>query len=70
MKTDSPASAPKNAAHHPTRLRAIAVTIAVVLTSLLWLATRILDVDLVVNQRNGRPPMTIGLPMISGFTLT
>ncbi|MBC6468866.1 hypothetical protein HKK74_25730 [Actinomadura alba] len=39
-------------------------------TSLLWLAAQILDIDLRVDQPgDGQPPMTVGLPLIIGFTL-
>ena len=51
------------------RLRAIAVGGAVLATGLVWLAAYVLDIDLRVDQRNGHPPMIVGLPLVIGFTL-
>jgi hypothetical protein len=51
------------------RSRPVAVAGAVLATSLLWLLALVLGIDLTVDQRDGRPPMVVGLPMVAGFTL-
>lgn len=51
------------------RVRAIAVGGAVLATGLVWLAAYALDIDLRLDQRNGQPPIIVGLPLVIGFTL-
>lgn len=51
------------------RVRTIAVGGAVLATGLVWLAAHVLDIDLRVDQRNGQPPMIVGLPLVIGSTL-
>jgi hypothetical protein len=51
-------------------LRPLAVGGAVLSTGLLWLAARLLDIGLRVDQPgDGRPPVTVGLPLVIGTTL-
>ncbi|WP_051022612.1 DUF6069 family protein [Nocardia pneumoniae] len=42
---------------------------AVLVTALLWAAAHSLGVELRVDARNGRPPQTVGLPLVVGSTL-
>lgn len=69
MMTTSRTSAPTVTHRSSRRVRATAVAGSVLTTTLLWLVARILDVDLDVDQRNGQPPMHVGLPMVVGLTL-
>lgn len=51
------------------RGRALTVGAAVLVTSTLWLAARILHIDLRVDMRNGQPPMVVELPLVITFSL-
>ncbi|WP_406278156.1 DUF6069 family protein [Embleya sp. NBC_00896] len=50
-----------------TRRRALAVGGAAAASGVVWIAARALDIDLVVQQGDGRAPMTIGLPLVLAF---
>ncbi|MEU3458148.1 DUF6069 family protein [Micromonospora sp. NPDC006766] len=69
MKTASSTPTSTETTRSSIQLRAAAIAAAVLTTSLLWLAAWLLDVELTVDQRNGQPPMDVGLPMVAGSTL-
>ncbi|GAA1720278.1 DUF6069 family protein [Nonomuraea bangladeshensis] len=53
-----------------TTTRPLAIGGAVLATGLLWLAARLLEIDLRVDQPgDGQPPVTVGLPLVIGATL-
>jgi hypothetical protein len=51
------------------KTKTLAVAAAVGAVIVLWLFGRVLDVDLVVDQGNGREPGRIGLPLAVGMAL-
>ncbi|HYN92700.1 MAG TPA: DUF6069 family protein [Pilimelia sp.] len=61
--------APSQRSRTATRDRALAVLGAVVATGLLWAIAKAVDVDLVVDPKNGNEAGAVPLPIALGFAL-
>ncbi|WP_431904934.1 DUF6069 family protein [Nonomuraea sp. bgisy101] len=50
--------------------KAAAILSATLAACVLWFIAHALNVDLVVDMRNGQPPTPVGLAQVAGFTLS